>query len=168
MQIMVPDKTVGLIIGRSGETIRDIQERSGCHVNILGENRSINGFRPVNLIGSMEASQKAKELILEVVDSDTRAAAAGAQNAGMPSYGGGAGGGGGAGRNPPPQRYDAYGGAGGYDPTGGANAKVNDTLMVPSEAVGMIIGKGKLLILECTEARLTRGKVASLSRICKP
>jgi hypothetical protein len=49
-QIMVPDRTVGLIIGRGGETIRDLQERSGCHVNIVGENKSINGLRPVNLI----------------------------------------------------------------------------------------------------------------------
>ena len=47
-QIMVPDKTVGLIIGRGGETIKDLQERSGCHVNIVGENKSINGLRPVN------------------------------------------------------------------------------------------------------------------------
>src|SRR6202034_4435830 len=56
MQIMVPDRTVGLIIGRGGETIRDLQERSGCHVNIVGEQKSVNGLRPVNLIGSREAA----------------------------------------------------------------------------------------------------------------
>ena len=73
IQIMVPDRTVGLIIGRGGETIRDLQERSGCHVNIVGENKSVNGLRPVNLIGSPQAASRAKELILEIVDSDTRA-----------------------------------------------------------------------------------------------
>ena len=56
-QIMVPDKTVGLVIGRGGETIKDLQEKSGCHVNILGESKSINGLRPVNLIGSPESVQ---------------------------------------------------------------------------------------------------------------
>src|SRR5271170_6243271 len=71
-QIMVPDRTVGLIIGRGGETIRDLQERSGCHVNIVGENKSINGLRPVNLIGSVQAQQRAKDLIMETAESHTK------------------------------------------------------------------------------------------------
>lgn len=151
IQIMVPDRTVGLIIGRGGETIRDLQERSGCHVNIVGENKSINGLRPVNLIGTREAAARAKDLIMEVVDSDTRgnnAAQAGATPAlqitqmppQMPQ----------APQGYPP--YDPYG-AQQYDPYAAASvappaavpapsAKVNDSLMVPSEAVGMIIGKG--------------------------
>jgi far upstream element-binding protein len=75
MQIMVPDRTVGLIIGRGGETIRDLQERSGCHVNIVGEQKSVNGLRPVNLIGSREAAAKAKDLIMEIVESDSKSTA---------------------------------------------------------------------------------------------
>ncbi|KAI9681323.1 MAG: hypothetical protein M1817_002606 [Caeruleum heppii] len=131
-QIMVPDRTVGLIIGRGGETIRDLQERSGCHVNIVGEQKSVNGLRPVNLIGTVQAAQKAKDLIMEIVDSDTKSLA----NQGAPQrdgprggdyggYGGGGGGGGG-------------GGAGGF----GGGSRINDSIFVPSEAVGMIIGKG--------------------------
>lgn len=139
LQIMVPDKTVGLIIGRGGETIRDLQDRSGCHVNITAENKSVNGLRPVNLIGSYESQMKAKEMIMEVVQSDTRA----------------------EGDKGPPQRgsYETRGGAGydtysaqapaaapapyGADPYGSAaNGKINDNIQVPSEAVGMIIGKG--------------------------
>ncbi|KAK8165595.1 hypothetical protein BKA80DRAFT_84746 [Phyllosticta citrichinensis] len=113
VQIMVPDRTVGLIIGRQGETIRDLQDKSGCHVNIVGENKSVNGLRPVNLIGSREAAARAKELILEIVDSDTRA--------GPPAK-----------ENNRPAQLDMAG-----------PGKINDTIMVPSEAVGMIIGKGK-------------------------
>ncbi|KAF2089816.1 hypothetical protein K490DRAFT_71557 [Saccharata proteae CBS 121410] len=126
VQIMVPDRTVGLIIGRQGETIRDLQERSGCHVNIVGENKSINGLRPVNLIGSREAASKAKELILEIVESDTR-----------PS-------------GPQPKEFGRGGGGGGggatFEPPGGN--KINDSITVPSEAVGMIIGKGGETIKE--------------------
>lgn len=125
-QIMVPDRTVGLIIGRGGETIRDLQERSGCHVNIVGENKSVNGLRPVNLIGSPAAAAYAKELIMEIVDSDTK------QMEGTGS------------QQPPSQQqfnrrdnFDPYGGAGGV----GAG-KINDSIHVPSDAVGMIIGKG--------------------------
>ena len=122
MQIMVPDRTVGLIIGRGGETIRDLQERSKCHVNIVGESKSVNGQRPVNLIGTPQAAAHAKELIMEIVDSDTKNAAS--QGAAVRE----------------PTRAGAYGGVG-----GGANGgeRVNDTIRVPSEAVGMIIGKGR-------------------------
>lgn len=126
IQIMVPDRTVGLIIGRGGETIRDLQERSGCHVNIVGENKSINGLRPVNLIGSVQAAQRAKELILEIVDSDTRTQG--------------------------PERNAARQSAGMADPSmppyGAQDNKINESIQVPSEAVGMIIGKGGETIKE--------------------
>lgn len=120
LQIMVPDRTVGLIIGRGGETIRDLQERSGCHINIVSENKSVNGLRPVNLIGPPAAARHAKELILEIVDSDNR-------NGNNPAGGRG-------GRN------DGFGGPG--------VEKVNDSIFVPSDAVGMIIGKGGETIRE--------------------
>lgn len=114
-QIMVPDRTVGLIIGRGGETIRDLQERSGCHVNIVGENKSVNGLRPVNLIGNPEAAARAKELIMEIVESDTKLVDGPAQTGNR-------------------RDMDPY--------TSGPN-KISESIYVPSDAVGMIIGKGK-------------------------
>ncbi|KAH9220785.1 hypothetical protein DL95DRAFT_456054 [Leptodontidium sp. 2 PMI_412] len=126
MQIMVPDRTVGLIIGRGGETIRDLQERSGCHVNIVGEQKSVNGLRPVNLIGSREAAARAKDLIMEIVESDSKT---NNEKQGPPlrTTGRDAGHGGGF--------------SGGAAPGGGGDTS-NDSIYVPSEAVGMIIGKG--------------------------
>jgi len=121
-QIMVPDKTVGLIIGRGGETIRDLQERSGCHINIVGENKSIQGLRPVNLIGSTTAAARAKELIMEIVESDTRN--------------------GGPGANTGRSQQDPY-----NDPYSGSN-KITESIRVPSDSVGMIIGKGGETIKE--------------------
>lgn len=125
MQIMVPDRTVGLIIGRGGETIRDLQERSGCHINIVGESKSVNGLRPVNLIGTPEAAARAKDAIMEIVDSDSRGEAPPAISKPANT------------RNdrPPPRDY------GGPD-------KINDAVYVPSDAVGMIIGKGGETIRE--------------------
>ncbi|KAI1003727.1 hypothetical protein K3495_g4483 [Podosphaera aphanis] len=125
MQIMVPDKTVGLIIGRGGETIRDLQERSGCHVNIVGEQKSVNGLRPVNLIGSREAAARAKDLIMEIVESDSKTATGKERVSAQ--------------RDAP--RDAAYGGnSSAYSMSGGD--KISDSIFVPSEAVGMIIGKG--------------------------
>ncbi|WPH04159.1 Hypothetical protein R9X50_00704600 [Acrodontium crateriforme] len=123
-QIMVPDKTVGLIIGRGGETIKDLQERSGCHVNIVGENKSLNGLRPVNLIGSDRATAMAKELILEIVESDNRGGPA------APAGGN---------RERP---VDAYSARGANGPPSGGRDQIEKSIHVPSEAVGMIIGKG--------------------------
>ncbi|KAF2154427.1 hypothetical protein K461DRAFT_224228 [Myriangium duriaei CBS 260.36] len=127
-QVLVPDKTVGLIIGRGGETIRDIQDRSGCHINIVGENKSIGGRRPVNLIGSKEAADKAEALIWEIVDSDTRDGQGQGQGQGQ-----------GASNGRRPQEAPAYGQqpSRGYD-----DDKITESIFVPSEAVGMIIGKG--------------------------
>ncbi|KIX06329.1 uncharacterized protein Z518_04305 [Rhinocladiella mackenziei CBS 650.93] len=108
LQMMVPDRTVGLIIGRGGETIRDLQDRSGCHVNIVGENKSVNGMRPVNLIGSASAQQHARDLILEIVESDQKGISI---------------------KDLHREREDSHN-------------KLNDSIVVPGEAVGMIIGKG--------------------------
>ncbi|KAK5072355.1 hypothetical protein LTR70_010468 [Exophiala xenobiotica] len=114
LQVMVPDRTVGLIIGRGGETIRDLQERSGCHVNIVGENKSVNGHRPVNLIGSAASQRHAKDLIFEIVESDQKGISI---------------------KELRSRQDDPY-------------SKINDTIMVPGEAVGMIIGKGGETIRE--------------------
>lgn len=138
-QIMVPDRTVGLIIGRGGETIRDLQERSGCHVNIVGENKSINGLRPVNLIGSEQSQQRAKDLIMEIVDSDTKNAAAKQDTS-----------------RPVPRD----------DPYGSSSEKVNDSIMVPGDAVGMIIGKGQSSAMRILSSSDTR-QVASRSKKCR-
>ena len=114
--IKVPNRTVGLIIGKGGETIRDLQERSHCHVNIVGEEKSEGGLRPVNLIGTPEAARMAKELIMDIVDTDTK---------NLTNQGG---------------RLSDNGLF-----RGAANDKINDQIFVPSESVGMIIGKGSQL-----------------------
>lgn len=142
MQIMVPDRTVGLIIGRGGETIRDLQERSGCHINIVGESKSVNGLRPVNLIGTVEAAARAKDFILEIVDSDTRGDGPAVKKAPV------------AGRSEVPAPREVV--VSGHD-------KVNDIIYVPSDAVGMIIGKGGDTIREMQNATGCKINVAQSS-----
>jgi len=72
-QTFVPEYLVPVVIGRRGETIQDLQERSGCHINILAENKSFGGWRAINLIGTSEAVHKAQQLIDELMKSGTPA-----------------------------------------------------------------------------------------------
>ncbi|KAL7266997.1 hypothetical protein RUND412_010431 [Rhizina undulata] len=149
LQIMVPDRTVGLIIGRGGETIRDIQDKSGCHVNIVGEAKSQNGLRPVNLIGNGSAAEHARRLIMEIVESDN------ATNGPPPSRGAaperGSGGGG---------YYGGHGDGGGGG-RGAQEGRITETIRVPIDAVGMIIGKGGETIKEMQSSTGCRINVSS-------
>ncbi len=70
LQIMVPDKTVGLIIGRGGENIKELQGKSGAKINIVPESQSVGGHRPINLLGEPQQTAKARELILQIVADD--------------------------------------------------------------------------------------------------
>ena len=128
MQIMVPDRTVGLIIGRGGETIRDLQERSGCHVDIVGEQKSVNGLRPVNLTGPREAAARARDLIMEIVESDSKSQAGKDRALAQRE----------------PARDASH--SNGYG--GGGAAGDKDSVFVPSETVNMIIGKGGETIMD--------------------
>jgi far upstream element-binding protein len=80
----------------------------------VAANKSVNGLRPVNLIGSPHAANKAKDLIMEIVESDTRGPQ---QNDPAPHV-----------QYQPPAMHEP--------------SKINETIRVPSDAVGMIIGKG--------------------------
>ena len=115
--IMVPSKTVGLVIGKGGETIKDLQDRSHCHVNIMPEEQTVNGLRPVHLLGTPQQAAMAKDLIMEIVHTDAKK---------LPNHGSSA--------------RDSV-----NVTTLGVRSiadKITDGITVPSEAVGMIIGKG--------------------------
>lgn len=72
--VMVPSHRVGLVIGKGGETIRELQERSGAKITIApdGGQDHMTGERPVNIMGEPEAVRKAKEMINELVVHGTR------------------------------------------------------------------------------------------------
>ena len=78
---------VGRLIGTKGATRRDMEERSGCRININQKDRS-DPTASVELVGSKEAIDKAKEIIEELTGS-----------AGPRTEGGRGGGGGGGGRD---------------------------------------------------------------------
>ena len=68
---MIPANKIGSVIGKGGETIKSLQDRSGCKAFVT--NDATNDMlvtpaeKPVNLIGSPQEIARVKEMINEVV-----------------------------------------------------------------------------------------------------
>ncbi|KAG0035926.1 hypothetical protein BGZ82_004933, partial [Podila clonocystis] len=83
--IQIPSTKVGLVIGRGGETIRDLQDRSGARIAVTPTPHDhTSNMRTVTITGDDHAIQQATGFIEEIVN-DT---------APRGGYGGGGGGGG--------------------------------------------------------------------------
>lgn len=69
VQCSAPAAKIGLIIGRGGETIKDIQDRSGARifVNPDGVVDSATGERPISISGDAEAISRAKAMINDIL-----------------------------------------------------------------------------------------------------
>jgi rRNA processing protein Krr1/Pno1 len=117
-QVMVPDKMVGMIIGRGGEQITRLQADSGCKIQMAQESGGL-AERMCTLTGPPPAIAQAKAMIEGIIASEGH---------GGPRGGGGGGGGG------------MGGGMGG--PGGGMGGGGQVEMMVPGHKVGLIIGKG--------------------------
>eukprot|EP00898_Chlorokybus_atmophyticus_P004598 jgi/Chlat1/5139/Chrsp33S05137 len=84
VQIKVPNSKVGLIIGKAGETIKNLQNRSGARIQVQSDRETEPGAteRVVTLIGPKYATDIAEQLVREVCAGEG------------PRTGGGGGGGG--------------------------------------------------------------------------
>eukprot|EP00731_Ephydatia_muelleri_P024181 Em0016g452a len=143
IDIKVPNRMVGLIIGRGGEMINRLQAESGARLQVAPDGSEINGERQVTIYGNTDAVDKAKGLVNKVVED------AGGQTTLMSTGGGGGGisiGGGGVGGG-------GMGGGGGGGGMGGGGMGGGDgggqeciELLIPANKVGLVIGKGGEMI----------------------
>lgn len=119
-EMQVPRDLVGYIIGRGGETIRDLQQKSGARIQIVREEPGAaqTPYRHVSIAGADDAIETAKDLVQKLIDER--------MNGGR-DYGGGMGG----------DRSNRYGGPG-QNPDGSETMEFH----VPNERVGLIIGRG--------------------------
>jgi far upstream element-binding protein len=120
IDMKVPRDLVGYIIGRGGETIRDLQTKSSAHIQIVREEEGAPQLpdRFVNITGSQESLDLAQRLIQNLIDERQ-------QNQG----------GGGFRERDDRDRMARYGGV---NPDGSETVE----LLVPNERVGLIIGRG--------------------------
>ncbi|KAJ2998543.1 hypothetical protein HDV02_004447 [Globomyces sp. JEL0801] len=71
--VQVPLDRVGLVIGKGGETIQLLQERSGAKMNVVkdGEDDPRSNYRTVVVSGPQSCIKHAQELIHEIVQGGT-------------------------------------------------------------------------------------------------
>eukprot|EP00178_Gracilaria_changii_P009142 TRINITY_DN26_c0_g1_i1.p2 TRINITY_DN26_c0_g1~~TRINITY_DN26_c0_g1_i1.p2 ORF type:complete len:794 (-),score=144.09 TRINITY_DN26_c0_g1_i1:8379-10760(-) len=117
--VYVPTSCVGLVIGRNGETIKSLQDRSGAEIKVTPDRKATPGSddRSILISGTEEAIATAHQLVSEIVN-DARS-------------------------RRPSQHGGLSSGA-----TGKGQPVFIETLAVPNEKVGLIIGKKGITIRE--------------------
>jgi len=147
-EMLVPGHKVGLIIGKGGETIKQLQERSGAKIIIIQDSAELANEKPLRITGDPNGVETAKQLVTEILNQNDERDMGGAGfgrgrgrgGAGIPRGGGrGRGGFMGGGRG----GFGRGGGAGGFG--GGGNeygAEHTDYVTIPATKCGLVIGKG--------------------------
>ena len=64
----MPNDCVGLIIGKGGETIRQLQQESGAKIQVAKKEITGTGLRNVFVEGTPDRYEHAKRLIEAIVD----------------------------------------------------------------------------------------------------
>ncbi|RIA91271.1 hypothetical protein C1645_126839 [Glomus cerebriforme] len=145
--IHIPVNKVGVVIGRGGETIRDLQDRSGARINVTPDSAASpqSNDRPVTLIGDEAAVQRAKALIDEIVNTgESNSDRSHSKDYRSNNYG--------SNYSNDSHHGSSYGGShygssshGQYGSHHSGKSNQNQdsiTIQVPNDSVGLIIGKG--------------------------
>eukprot|EP01018_Ginkgo_biloba_P013854 Gb_04922 [translate_table: standard] len=75
LQIKVPNNKVGLVIGRGGETIKNLQSRSGARIQLIPlhlPEGDTSTERTVQMTGNKKQIEAAQEMINEVINNESR------------------------------------------------------------------------------------------------
>jgi len=150
-EMMVPGHKVGLIIGKAGETIKQLQEQSGAKIVIIQDSPEAANEKPLRITGTPENVEAAKALVIDIVNQGDdqeremggfagRGRGRGRGRGGGFDRGRGARGGGRGGYGQPQWGGSPNGAPGGNDFGGGG--QFTDYVAVPSNKCGLIIGKG--------------------------
>ncbi|XP_056647060.1 far upstream element-binding protein 1 isoform X8 [Diorhabda carinulata] len=117
IEIMIPGPKVGLIIGKGGETIKQLQEKSGAKMVVIQDGPNQEHEKPLVISGDPQKVEYAKQLVYDLIAEKE-----------MKNFNRG----GGRGRQGPNDGYNDYGSGGGD----------SIEVLVPRTAVGVVIGKG--------------------------
>ncbi|KHN86896.1 Far upstream element-binding protein 1, partial [Toxocara canis] len=114
-EMLIPGAKCGLVIGKGGETIKNIQEQAGVKMVMIQETQESGGQpKPLRIIGEPDKVDAARRMVEDILQSRED--------------------------HPPGQRFGG-GYPGGYGGMGGGQRSIGEVI-VPRASVGMIIGKG--------------------------
>merc|ERR1719326_2710851 len=116
-EMMIPGNLVARVIGKGGEVIKALQEETGAKIVIIQESKEFANEKLLKITGPPDKVEFARMRVDQVIAEEQKK---------MGGHGGGGRGG----------RGDHYGGGGGggYD--------ITDTIAVPGNKVGLVMGKG--------------------------
>lgn len=88
-EIMVPGPKVGLLIGKGGETIKQLQEQGGVKMVIIQDGPGMENEKPLRITGDYEKVERARQRVIEfLAELDSKSGGRGGKPGG---FGGGGG-----------------------------------------------------------------------------
>lgn len=70
IKIVVPNSTIGMVIGKGGESVEEMKQRSGAHILISKKEEQKTPERVITLVGEVRSNQIAMDMILEKIQKD--------------------------------------------------------------------------------------------------
>merc|ERR1740128_1062036 len=67
VEVMIPGPKVGLIIGKGGETIKQLQERSGTRMVVVQDGPQQENEKPLRIYGDPQKVEHAKQLVYDLI-----------------------------------------------------------------------------------------------------
>jgi len=110
-EMMIPSHKVGLIIGKGGETIKQLQEQTGCKMVIIQDTMDGANEKPLRITGAPDNVEQAKMAVTDVLSRGRDDGGFGGGRGGgrgRGGYGGGRGGYGGGGRSGGGDNWGTY------------------------------------------------------------
>lgn len=124
-EMMIPGSKVGLIIGKGGLTIKQLQERTGAKMVVIQDGPDQEMEKPLRISGDPQKVEHAKQLVYELIQDKGNEQSPQSNNRSQN-------------QNSMQDHGAAYPGAGGR---GNNNGGDQIEVFVPKAAVGVVIGK---------------------------
>merc|ERR1719341_287004 len=143
-EMMIPGHLVARVIGKGGEVIKALQEETGAKIVIIQESKEFAAEKLLKITGPPDKVEFARIRVDQVIADEQKKMGGGGgfdggrggRGGGRGGFRGGRGGGGGHGGGWPSSGgyHEGGGGGGGYD--------ITETIAVPGNKVGLVMGKG--------------------------
>merc|ERR1719187_1898670 len=134
-EMMLEGPLVARVIGKGGENIKSLVEAEGAKIVIIQETKEFADQKPLRISGPPDKVEYAKQRVMQVVQEEREKLGGGGGRGG---FRGGRGGGPGGFRG---GRGGGRGGTG-WPTGGGGNYEITENFSVPSNKVGLVMGKG--------------------------